>query len=203
MNLMLVLVLGLILGHSYAGYRLGFIKMAFFFTSSLALIFIARALSPLISEKMMENPAVIRYVENKLDEALDKGEDHKEPPSKNELITKDIIRKAEKSYLTPLIIRSASFLSVYLVSGLILMIIEKIFCLVAKLPVLNSLNRLGGAGVGAAKGLIIVWLFFMVLTIFMDKELPGKALRQIGESAILRELYDNNLIVKLISGFMD
>lgn len=207
MNLMLVIVLLILLGHSYAGYRMGLMKMTFFLTSSLALIVIAKLISPVISDTVLKNPSVIHYVDEKLDAAFEKYENTKteggEAPDYKEIALRGVTKQVGKAYLTPLIIKSVSFLIVYVIAGLILMVIEKSLCLIAKLPVLSSLNRFAGAGVGALKGLIIVWLLFMGLTIFMDKEIPAKALRQIGESLILRELYDNNLIVKLISDFMN
>lgn len=206
MNLMLVIVLLIFFAYTYQGSKIGLVKMMFYLTSSLVLIFVSFIISPIISREMVKNPAVVHYVEDKLDSAFEKYEQIKKEsgkkPDTKEIAFQGISRWVGKEYLVPLVIKSVSFLIVYVIAGLILMMIEKTLCLIARLPVLSSLNRLAGAGVGALKGLIIVWLLFMVMTIFMDKEIAARGLKQIGENPILAALYDNNLIVKLIEGFM-
>lgn len=206
MNLMLVIVLIIFFAYSYQGSRIGLVKMMFYLTSSIVLIFVSFIISPIISREMAKNPAVVHYVEDRIEDAFEKRyeESEKEGGKRDpkEIAFRGVSKQLGKAYLAPLIIKSASFIVVYVVAGLVLMIIEKTLCLIARLPVLSSLNRLAGAGVGAMKGLIIVWLLFMVMTIFMDKDIAGRGLRQIGENPILTSLYDNNLIVKLVADFM-
>lgn len=240
MNLMLLIVLAIFSFYIYMGSKHGFVKTVFYFVSSIVLLIVSFAVSPIISHKAMNNPAVVRFVEDKIDKAYDvykeheakkekqdgeksegkekkEGKEGKDKKVKIELENKkktqkslksrgffaeDVSKKLGKMYLTPLIIRTTAFLFVYVIAGLILLIMEKTLCLVAKLPVLKSINRLGGAGIGALRGLITVWLLFMVMTILSDKELAAAGIRQIGENEVLRLLYDNNMIVKIISSFI-
>lgn len=216
MNTMLIIVLGIFAFYIYMGSKMGLVKMVFYLASSIILLIISFVISPTISTQMLKNKTVVRYVDEKIEKAYEKYEEfeqnkkQREKPEKKSdsrlgkgnIFDKNITKKIGKAYLTPLVIRTAVFLIIYLAASFILLILEKMFGLIAKLPVLNSLNRLGGAGAGAIKALIVVWLLFMLLTIFMDKEIPAKGLRQIGENEILRTLYDHNMITKVITGFI-
>lgn len=228
MNLMFFIVLGIFVFYIYLGSRLGLVKMVFYLISSVALLIVSFVISPVISTQMMKNEAVVRFVDEKIEAAYEKVEkfeqnkqkeenkqkkENKEKEEKKEkkdslkgkgnIFAKNVTKKIGKAYLTPLVIRTTVFLIVYLVAATALFILEKMFSFIAKLPVLNSLNRLGGAGIGVLRGLIAVWLLFMVLTILMDKEMAAKGLRQIGENDFLRLLYDNNMITRVIAGFIE
>lgn len=215
MNIMLLIVLGIFAGYIYMGTRIGLMKMAFGLLSSLFLLGISFLVSPTISMRLENDPKVLSYVETKLDQVYETYQELKEegkereedsPKEKKEKqgkrFSKEVTEKLTKAYAAHLVIRTFVFMWVYLIAGLILLFVEKILCLIARLPVLNSLNRLAGGGLGAIKALIVVWLFFMVLTIFLEHEIAKQGLMQIGENEFLRMLYDNNLIVKWIAAFI-
>lgn len=223
MNIMLVIVLGIFGGYIYMGTRMGLMKMAFGLFSSILLLGISFLISPTISTRLENNPKVMSYVEKKIDRVYESYEELKEEreektEKKNEgkkagekegkrerrgkRFAQEVVEKLTKAYAAHLAVRTFVFVGVYLVASLILFVTEKFLCLIAKLPVLNSLNRLAGGGLGAIKALLVVWLFFMVLTIFLEHEIAKQGLRQIGENTFLRILYDNNMIVKLIANFI-
>ena len=68
-------------------------------------------------------------------------------------------------FLSKLIIHIVAFLCTFLLVTIVLRAIIFALDIVSELPVLGFFNRLAGGVVGAAGGLIIIWLFFVVITL--------------------------------------
>ena len=99
-------------------------------------------------------------------------------------------------YFTGIVMNLLSYLITYLIVWLISVILLKLMGDVMKIPILNGLNRVGGAAFGFAKGMVYLLLFFLVVSLISSSEL-GKALMQmIQENTVLLWLYEHNPILK-------
>lgn len=65
--------------------------------------------------------------------------------------------------------------------------------IVSKVPIVGGVNKILGAVLGFARGLLIVWLVFFVITIFASTALGESALLSIKESQVLSLFYDGAL----------
>jgi len=88
-----------------------------------------------------------------------------------------------------------------IVMALIKLVIASLHIL-SKLPVLHFFDRVLGIVAGAVQGVLILWLVLAVVFLLKDTELGLWAVPQINETSWLAFLYDNNLIVYIISGFI-
>lgn len=105
-------------------------------------------------------------------------------------------------FLSKLIIHIAAFLCTFLLVTIVLRAIIFALDIVSELPVLGFFNRLAGGVVGAAGGLIIIWLFFVVITLLYVTAFGREIYQVIQENAILNMLYENNPLMKLATNFM-
>ena len=105
-------------------------------------------------------------------------------------------------FLSKLIIHIVAFLCTFLLVTIVLRAIIFALDIVSELPVLGFFNRLAGGVVGAAGGLIIIWLFFVVITLLYVTAFGREIYQVIQESAILNMLYENNPLMKLATNFM-
>lgn len=106
------------------------------------------------------------------------------------------------SSISNFILRALTFFILFIVIYIILSIVIKIFDFVSKLPLINTVNKAGGLAVGAAQGLIIVWIGCLVITAFGDKAWAQEAFRQINDNKLLTFIYENNPIIFLVTKFM-
>lgn len=83
-----------------------------------------------------------------------------------------------------------------------LQIISRCLDIVARLPVIYGVNKLAGAALGAAEGLVFLWLFCLLVTAFSAAEWGAELGRLIEESSWLSYLYDHNLLVTLAASLM-
>ena len=100
-------------------------------------------------------------------------------------------------FLSKLIIHIVAFLCTFLLVTIVLRAIIFALDIVSELPVLGFFNRLAGGVVGAAGGLIIIWLFFVVITLLYVTAFGREIYQVIQENAILNMLYENNPLMKL------
>lgn len=105
-------------------------------------------------------------------------------------------------FLSKLIIHIVAFLCTFLLVTIVLRAIIFALDIVSELPVLGFFNRLAGGVVGAAGGLIIIWLFFVVITLLYVTGFGREIYQVIQENAILNMLYENNPLMKLATNFM-
>ena len=105
-------------------------------------------------------------------------------------------------FLSKLIIHIVAFLCTFLLVTIVLRAIIFALDIVSELPVLGFFDRLAGGVVGAAGGLIIIWLFFVVITLLYVTAFGREIYQVIQENAILNMLYENNPLMKLATNFM-
>ena len=67
-----------------------------------------------------------------------------------------------------------------------------------KLPIVRWIDKIGGGCLGIMKGLIFIWIFFMILSITSTFEWSRQMISQIGQSEILMLLYNNNLLLDIV-----
>ena len=103
-------------------------------------------------------------------------------------------------YITGVIINAAAFAITFIVILALLWIVSIALDLISKLPLLNQINKTAGLLAGLVHGLVIVWIFFILLTVFGSTDAGQKALQAIGENQILSFIYNNNYLLRFITG---
>lgn len=104
-------------------------------------------------------------------------------------------------YLSRMILRAIVFFVLLMVLILIFTIIAKMLSIAAHLPLINSINRIGGVLFGAGEALLIVWILFVVIAILANTSIGVEFYKQIEESQFLTKLYDSNLLMSLVTIF--
>lgn len=109
------------------------------------------------------------------------------------------IKEYVSDYLTGVVINALAFVITFVVILIILWVLCFALNIISKLPILNSINKTAGLAAGLVHGLIVVWLFFIVLTVFSSSELGQKAMEMISDNKLLSFIYDNNLLMKVVT----
>lgn len=71
--------------------------------------------------------------------------------------------------------------------------------IISKLPIINSMNKLGGAAVGVLKGTIAIWIMFLGMSLMALHENHYNILLEVEESSIGLWFYQNNVILNFMS----
>jgi uncharacterized membrane protein required for colicin V production len=225
MNWLLIVVLLILLGNAIIGMRVGFIKTVFSLVSLILALILTLWISPMVKNYMMGNEKFYNSVANKVEKLLPFGEEEimeeeqpeaieglsvpksiKEGLLKNNTVEnyKDMaitgFKQYVSRYLTGVIINSLSFIATFIAILLLLWVIFMALDLISKLPLLNQVNKTAGLLAGLVHGLILVWLFFILLNVFGGTAFGQSVLELVGENEVLSIIYNNNILLKFITG---
>lgn len=99
------------------------------------------------------------------------------------------------------ILNAAVFLALIMVCRFIFWILGRKLKDLTKLPILHSIDKVGGGALGGLKGFLWIWIFFLFLSITSSMEWSRSLIAQISTSPILKYMYDNNFLVDLVGDF--
>jgi Colicin V production protein. len=102
-------------------------------------------------------------------------------------------------YLAKWIVNAISYIVVFIFVIIFLRIIFMTLDLVSKFPIINGINKMLGLLMGFIEGILVMWLLFLVLTIFINTTLGAQAFLMINNSKVLTFLYNNNYLLKVIT----
>ena len=106
------------------------------------------------------------------------------------------------NYITSLVVNLLAFLVTLIVVWIIIAIVLGVLKVFSRLPVLRFVDRLGGLVIGLIKGVIFVWLIFLVFSLLPGLDISTRAMDMIRENSFLTALYNSNLFVKLVMRFV-
>lgn len=227
MNWILIAVLGIVAVLGVIGLKKGLIKMVFSLVSTIVALLVAMLFSPVVAGMMKSNEAIVGFFDEKIgmivdftsEEAQEESESiqvslidslpfpetFKESILENNTAESYISMQAQNfeeyvcRQITNVIINAIAFVVTLLLAIVALAILCKTLDLLAKLPLLKQINSLAGLAAGVAEGLLVVWILFVILTMFAGSEFGSEAMRMIAENPLLDFLYKNNMVSKFIA----
>lgn len=103
------------------------------------------------------------------------------------------------TYVAYMILNGISFFLVALVLRIIFWLISLLISLAVQLPIIGSINRFGGIVFGAAEGLLVVWLLFLLISVFVNTKYGQVMYNQILENRFLSFLYEKDVFRMVIA----
>ncbi|MDD3339276.1 MAG: CvpA family protein [Lachnospiraceae bacterium] len=114
------------------------------------------------------------------------------------VLSTDVASTYVADYIAAWIVYGIAILISLVVSIILIVIATHFLNLIAKLPVLGGINRVGGLLLGTVQGLILIWIFFLIVTALANTAFGASAMQEINRDNILTYLYDNNLIMQFV-----
>lgn len=224
MNVLTWIILLILAAFTLSGWSRGFVRVfagMFFFLASTVLVYYA---TPYISDFIKENTPIYQAVEENCREMLKGGEGQENSGLEQkkfieglglpEALEKQLLGGSDSGssvdravegvsdylaeYMAGLILNILTFVVTLAVVNLVLRMTVLTLDNLANLPVLNSINKAFGMVLGAAQGLLVVWVAFLVITAFGNTDAGRKLLEMIHESPILDFLYNINIFLKIM-----
>ena len=222
-----LLVMGVI------GYWKGFLKMALSIAALVLSFVIVMVLNPYVSDFLQESTSLYQNTKNAVSNALGNQEEAEEgvalnpaqeekiqglpiPGSwKEELIQNysedgllsvgaETFSEYVSSYVAKMILNVLAFLLTFVIVFIILHILMIAFDLIGRVPVIHGINKLAGAVSGLAVGLLILWMFNILISSAAATGIGwavGMA-EEIQRSSWLSFLYEGEVFSKLAELFL-
>ena len=102
--------------------------------------------------------------------------------------------------LAGFIVQGIAFVTVLILSWILVHVISALLGIVSHIPILKGVNRFTGMLAGLMQGLLIVWIAFYIVALCSAGETGRVIVSYINQSAFLKELYENNILLSLGTG---
>lgn len=203
------------------GHCKGFIKLSVSAAALVATLLIVRGVTPQAADFIKTNTRICVSFEESILSALDLGEtaDQAGPSGQRMIIEalelpkqlKDALLENNNNevyhvlgveafsryiakYLANSILNMILFLILFVIVFTVIKIVTVWLDLVARLPVLNGINKIAGGILGGVEGVLYLWVAFLFITAFSATSMGRLLIRQIESSAWLFFLYERNLL---------
>ena len=221
-----IVILLILILFIWMGYRRGFIReiVSFFFVFlSLSL---AWAINPYINDFLINETPVYSTIQETCPDFVQKQSSdlENEMESSSQFIDglnlPEILRKnieknnntenyAELSvntlteyvsgYLARTIVNGLSYVLAYILATIGIRIVVYILNLIAGLPILKTANKLTGGLVGFVKGLVFIWILFLILTVLCSTEIGKTSLELIEKDSLLSVIYQYDPLIQIFT----
>lgn len=221
-----IVILLILILFIWMGYRRGFIReiVSFFFVFlSLSL---AWAINPYINDFLISETPVYSTIQETCTDFVQKQSSdlENEMESSSQFIDglnlPEILRKnieknnntenyAELSvntlteyvsgYLARTIVNGLSYVLAYILATIGIRIVVYILNLIAGLPILKTANKLTGGLVGVVKGLVFIWILFLILTVLCSTEIGKTSLELIEKDSLLSVIYQYDPLIQIFT----
>ena len=221
-----IVILLILILFIWMGYRRGFIReiVSFFFVFlSLSL---AWAINPYINDFLISETPVYSTIQETCTDFVQKQSSdlENEMESSSQFIDglnlPEILRKnieknnntenyAELSVntlteyvsgsLARTIVNGLSYVLAYILATIGFRIVVYILNLIAGLPILKTANKLTGGLVGFVKGLVFIWILFLILTVLCSTEIGKTSLELIEKDSLLSVIYQYDPLIQIFT----
>ncbi|MGL4363328.1 MAG: CvpA family protein [Cellulosilyticaceae bacterium] len=223
-----IIVIGIIVISGWIGFKIGFIKTVYQLVASLISFLIAMTVYPVFSTLLKMTP-LYGALQQWVSEILPKTEIQAGLQAQSAMIEEvtqwlpqfltdylvvnnnpEIYKMLGVSKLKDYIIISVSdfcitvlaIIIAWILIKVILAIFISILDLVSKLPILKTANQMAGILAGSFKGVLFIWLVYMVLPLLILIPQFSMIENMIQSSVIAKVFYDNNILLEIISGLL-
>lgn len=229
MDILLIVVLLILAGFGLHGYLRGLVRVLFSLVAVFLTIVLATAIAPYAAHFLQTQTPLYQTVKEKcvdyLQSSVEDGIQQetqgpetgtmfgiKMPEELQEIFAENasgqdslieaagVYERAGDFVAGQVVQRLAWVLSFALILTVLLVVVHFLDVL-ARLPVLKNINRLGGLAIGLLEGLIVVWILFLAVFLCQGTEFGREMMDTIQGNAILKMISDNNILEHMIMGW--
>ncbi len=229
MDILLIVVLLILAGFGLHGYLRGLVRVLFSLVAVFLTIVLATAIAPYVAHFLQTQTPLYQTVKEKcvdyLQSAVEDGMQQetqgwetgtvfgiKMPEELQEIFTENTDAQGSLVEASEVYERAGGFVAGQVVQRLawvvsfalilaLLSVVVHFLDILAKLPVLKNINRIGGLAIGLLEGLIVVWILFLAVFLCQGTEFGREMMDTIQENAILKLISDNNILEHMIMGW--
>lgn len=232
MNWLVIVILLVLIAYTVQGYRRGMLRVLYSLFGLIVTILFVAWTTPYISKFIKENTQIYQHIEEKCEERVrentqqqisDKAQEDTNLLAEYGITLPDFLEdtllqkvqegsdavlestgaySAMAQRLAEFAVDGIAFFISLIVCAILLHFIGRAIDIVSKIPVLKGINQILGLMAGLLQGLIIVWIFCYFITATQAFPFGQHLMTLVRSSRLLTILYDNNMVLYMISIFL-
>lgn len=192
-----ILIVLFILASIYLGYKKGLVSLAVHMVAFIITLVAVALLYRPIGNIVINNTNIDENLQTTIQEMVEKSITTENTDKvQNKLIEsakQGMLPEASKALATN-IIYGTTMLILFIVVRIALIFVTALANLVAKLPILNQFNQLGGIVYGLLRGLIITYAVLMIINLAVSINPTGSLGTAIGDTHIAKSMINYNIL---------
>ena len=205
MNWLRYVLLAVCILSALAGYRKGLVRTVLSMVSLILVTGLAIWMNPYVTDVLNERTTLPQYVEKKCLETFEE--------LVNQILGSGAVQDYQEEQLHSLasyaakavsekIMKGIAFFLTLVLAVVFVTIAVKIVELIAEIPGISFLNRMGGAGLGVVRAVLWIWIFFAVVYCFQATHWGNVCMKQIQGDPALAWLRENNPVLLLLKNVL-
>jgi uncharacterized membrane protein required for colicin V production len=208
------------------GYRKGMIRTAISMVMFIIVIVVTSWLSPYVGDFIRDktnweekiqtecSKAIEKGLEKTVDSSigtqvqfidelpLPKGMKDKLIENNNSEVYKQLAVETFADYLAGYIaygiINGIAFFIAFIITTILIKMILYAVDILTDLPVIGTVNRIGGLLLGGVQGILWIWIFFLIVALLYETSVGSMLMKTINDDTILKWLYDKDFLIQII-----
>ena len=217
MNWLRYVLLAVCILSALAGYRKGLVRTVLSMVSLILVTGLAIWMNPYVTDVLNERTTLPQYVEKKCLETFENNEflsgENQDVQKKwlesmgvpeelvNQILGSGAVQDYQEEQLHSLASYAAKAVSEKIMKGFVTIAVQ-IVELIAEIPGISFLNRMGGAGLGVVRAVLWIWIFFAVVYCFQATHWGNVCMKQIQGDPALAWLRENNPVLLLLKNVL-
>ena len=176
-----LVVIGLIVLGAFSGHKRGLVGIVVSFISLILALVLAFVLQSTVANALYDSglgKSVSGIVEDNINQMIEDSQ--------------------ASQTVTMFIMKGISFIAIFLVVKLICYILQMVLNLVFNLPILSSINGIGGTIIGALSVILKIWILLAILSFIAPLPMFASIEEYIDQTFVIKLLYNYNFIVSII-----
>lgn len=201
MNWLLIVVICIIAWNVVRGYNRGFLRIVYSIVAWVVMMVASMFAAPYVRNTLAKNTQLEQIIYEKVQQQV--ASNNLLPTGENYDIADVLIQKTGvyeeiSTQITSVIMTGISFFVVMLVLGIAAYAARRLIWGIEKVPVIGTVNRIAGFGLGLIKGMLIVWILFAVIALSSTSNFGRSMTPYIDDSIMLRYIYENNPVINFM-----
>ena len=207
-----IIVIAFVLLGAFLGYKKGLVGVAISLISIILSIVLGLLFNGVIANGIYNDTTLGKGIEqtiyNGINTTLNTNETDETEAENNmyENLVNSIVGPAKDALtneqlaktITMYILKGMSFIIIFVAVFVICYILQMVLNLVFDLPILHSVNQIGGIAAGVIKAVIKVYIVLAIISFLEPMSILEPVINYINSSAVTSFLYHNNVFVFLI-----
>ena len=204
MNWLLIVVICIIAWNAVRGYTRGLLRIVYSLAACILMLTASSMAAPYVRDNILSQTGIESVIYSNIEKqiAVQGQKATGDFDMANILLQKSGAYDSISTQLTNAIMTGLSFFIVIFLLGIVEYFVRRLIRKIERVPVISTVNRVAGFGVGFIKGIVIVWLLLALISLLVTSEAGQAMTVYINDSLMLKYLYENNPIIKLIENIL-
>ena len=202
MNWLLIVVICIIAWNAVRGYTRGLLRIVYSLAACILMLTASTMAAPYVRDNILSQTGIESVICSNIEKQIAGQKATGDFDMANILLQKSGAYDSISMQLTNAIMTGLSFFIVIFLLGIVEYFVRRLIRKIERVPVISTVNRVAGFGVGFIKGIVIVWLLLALISLLATSEAGQTMTLYINDSLMLKYLYENNPVIKLIENIL-